>query len=473
MNVLVKPDTEIMELWNRQIPSDDIIYRPTKYLKHRIIEEDNAVIMENMMTIEVIVISIDEYNALMNNTLKDINRFLYLYLIKEWFLIPEDMDERSMVYLYKNRTRPVRIFDEYIYQFIVLSTTGCNARCSYCYEKGVKPVHMSKETAVDVANYMISKSDPNDGIHIRWFGGEPLYNVDAIDTICNVLKEKGKTFWSSMMSNGFEFDDDMIKRSKSLWNLRKIQITLDGTHDEHNRIKNFKDKTHDPFNKILYNIEKLADMGIEVSIRLNIERENVDDMHDLIIYLKDRFKDIMRISIYPTPIFEGDYVGFVQRDDEWRNYVYKKCIELEELVKECGFNGGRKLQIKSNTPYNSTQCMADFPRSQLITPDGHLGVCEHYIEDPDSLFGSIYDDPKDYKLEKVLKFREFAKEYPECKDCWYYPRCIRVKKCPTSALCNEAIRMDREYLINKMLYSTYMNYKIGKEGVKNENSTKS
>lgn len=37
-----------------------------------------------------------------------------------------------------------------ITNYTILTTTGCNARCFYCYEKGTKPVTMTAETA-DVA----------------------------------------------------------------------------------------------------------------------------------------------------------------------------------------------------------------------------------------------------------------------------------------------------------------------------------
>lgn len=462
MQVLVKPDTEIFRLWNKQIPSDSIIYKPIKYLKHRVVEEDNIVVLENLLTIEVIFISVEEYNSMMNDTLKNTNKFLYQYLIKEWFLIPNDMDERSMVHIYRNKTRPVNLFDEYINQFVILTTTGCNARCSYCYEKGSKPVFMTEQTAIDVADYIIKKSDPNIKTHIRWFGGEPIYNAKAIDTISRRLEEKGRTFWSSIITNAYEFDDDMAERAKSLWNLKRAQVTLDGTHNVHNKVKNFKAAKDDPFYRTLDNIDRLCQKDIEVSVRLNVERENVEDMRDLITYLGERYKGKYdnKLSIYTTPIFEGDFVGFVQRDKEWRNYVYKMCNVLEDYIGDCGLNTGRRLQIKSNTIYNTTQCMADFPQSQLIAPDGSLGVCEHHIED--SFFGSIYGDIKDFKWDEVTKFRELADEYPECKDCWYYPRCIRLKLCPTNVLCNEGVMMDKDYLLDKSLYNTYLIYKANK-----------
>ena len=59
--------------------------------------------------------------------------------------------------------------------------------------------------------------------HLAWFGGEPLYNAQVIDLICNDLVERGIGYESSMISNGFLFDEKLIKRAAELWRLRQIQ----------------------------------------------------------------------------------------------------------------------------------------------------------------------------------------------------------------------------------------------------------
>ena len=70
--------------------------------------------------------------------------------------------------------------------YIIFSTTGCNARCDYCYE--VKT--MTPEIAYRLIDF-ICETRYNDTIKIRWFGGEPLANANIIRYICNSLKERG------------------------------------------------------------------------------------------------------------------------------------------------------------------------------------------------------------------------------------------------------------------------------------------
>lgn len=472
MKVIVKPDTEIFRLWNKQVPSENIKYRPIKYLRHVVDDGDYVVILENMMTIEVIAISIEEYKAMFEDTLKYTDKILYTYLISHWFLIPENMDEYSMVRIYRNSTRPTKIFDSYINQFVVLTTTGCNARCYYCYEQNSKHISMTDKVAKDVAAYIMDKKDPNTDTHIRWFGGEPLCNTRAIDIISQEFKNNGIGYWCSMISNGYAFTKEMIEKAVSLWRLRRIQITLDGTQSIYNSTKNYQVKYEgDPFYRVIDNIQTLLENNVNVSIRMNVDDRNKDNLYELIDYLNDRFKDYKdgsgRLTMYPTPLFEGPDPGFVQRTSENRKDIYKSCIDLENYIRGYGFTA-RKPQIKANTIYNTTQCMADYPLSQLIVPDGSLGVCEHHIED--SFFGSIYTSARDRDWSEALKFLEHADEYPECRDCFYYPRCIRLKLCPTNALCNEAVRMDKEYLIDLSLHETYKSYKAKLNGGSNENT---
>lgn len=112
-------------------------------------------------------------------------------LYKMGFLIDDDYDElryleslRNMT-LNANRSTPT--------YYIVCPTTGCNARCYYCFEKGVQQRKMSKETAEAVADYIIANHD-EEHLVIQWFGGEPLLEPGIISLIVDKLhRNKGNT----------------------------------------------------------------------------------------------------------------------------------------------------------------------------------------------------------------------------------------------------------------------------------------
>ena len=126
------------------------------------------------------------------------------HLICNWFFVSEDVDEIAMVDECREAMKQRLDFSRII-TYTIFPTTDCNARCYYCFEQKRPKLYMNKNTAIDVGKYIASHCDGNTVV-IRWFGGEPLCNISAIDTICSFLKTNGVSFQSKMASNGFLFN---------------------------------------------------------------------------------------------------------------------------------------------------------------------------------------------------------------------------------------------------------------------------
>ena len=194
-------------------------------------EVGDSIVLFNSLTRQMVLLDKDEYNNLTKY------RETYEFLIKNWILVPEEFNDVKLyeqIYNLYSLIMP----QNYINNFIVFPTTDCNARCFYCFERQAQKKIMSNDTAVDVARFMIDKSKGHD-ITIQLFGGEPLCNIAAIDTIFNFLKANNAVYKSWMISNGYLFDKDLIDKARNNWNLYKVQITLDGTERVYNRIKNY------------------------------------------------------------------------------------------------------------------------------------------------------------------------------------------------------------------------------------------
>ena len=78
-----------------------------------------------------------------------------------------------------------------------------------------------------------------------------------------------------------------------------MRITLDGEKEIHDkrRVLCNGDGT---FDVIVSNIKKFSEKGIRVKIRVNIDKENVDAY----LKVKNVFKDIKNIVIYPARVTE-------------------------------------------------------------------------------------------------------------------------------------------------------------------------
>jgi len=136
-----------------------------------LLRKNKSIFLYNTLNQSCIELTEEEYlrykNLELNN--EEFETFKNLGLI-----VDKDVDERSK-YLHmtnENKTLFVRI----------LTTTACNAKCEYCYEKGAKIYTIDKTLADKIIDKIIQTLKCSDyrSLHVQWFGGEPLLNVEII-----------------------------------------------------------------------------------------------------------------------------------------------------------------------------------------------------------------------------------------------------------------------------------------------------
>ena len=393
----------------------------------------------NLLTREMVLVTGDKPNVTVNE-----------YLKKHWFLVPTSSNEKEYVDLIgwvggnkkkKNNTTT---------SYTIFTTTDCNARCFYCFELGRSRVPMSKETAEKTAGYIKSNCG-GENVSLKWFGGEPLYNREAIETICRMLKEENMEFSSSTVSNGYLFDKETVETAVREWNLKRVQITLDGTEETYNKVKAFIYKGVNPYLTVMENIGHLLDAGVKVQIRLNMDLYNTEDLMKLVEELAERFKGRKGIHVYAHHIFKGnEAMADSHTEEEWEKRT-QAMIRLEDKIRECGMES--KAGISKHIKLN--HCMADSGRSVTILPDGHIGLCEHFSED--EFIGHI--DQEGFDEAVVKSWKEHSPELPECAECVLYPECIQLKKCPNGGKCFPALREERIRKIKRQMLNEYERWK--------------
>jgi len=329
-------------------------------------------------------------------------------------------------------------------RFTILTTTDCNARCYYCYEKGLHKKTMDEKTAMDTADYIIKNcsSAKAKEVGISWFGGEPLCNDKVIDIISRKLTAAGIVFFSSMITNGLLLDAEKCRKAVEFWKLQNIQITIDGTEKTYNRTKAYINDAGNAFQTVIANVQSALDAGIEVTIRLNISKSNIDDMFLLADELAAKFPN-KKPYVYESILIQ--YNAKERIAD--KNELEGKLKELKEKLNSLGLIPGSGFFDKTTTVNHTSfnfeglrlyQCMADNPSSIVILPDGKLHACEH-IDDA-LVWGSIYTDENKYdsKLKSPLTAEEVSpfvywsenKICNECRSCQLYPLCVRILHCP-------------------------------------------
>ncbi len=394
---------------------------------------DDGVLLYNTLTCSLVLLTPDEAA----------NITAQPELIDRWFLVPQEHDDRKACREIRQMAALLKSADQSITQYTILTTTGCNARCFYCFEKGMKRVTMTAETASKVVRYIVAHRG-NEQVWLLWFGGEPLVNAKVIDQICTELREQGVPFRSRVISNGYLFDADMVQHAKDLWQLQRVQITLDGTEQTYNRVKDYVYRGVNAFERVLQNIGMLTAAGIDVRIRLNVDKHNIGEMADLVELLHQRFGTNEHLSIYSIDLY-----GERSPENNAELFEQKRQLDQQIAAYSCGRNKQR-LQ-KDIVPYF---CSVDDDGKVVIAPDGHLSGCQHFIGS--KVFGHI--DRKERNEAILRKFKERFDDSEDCATCFYYPRCNRLVVCKDCNVCTPEKRQERLYEMKEAMKNEYEIY---------------
>ncbi len=430
MYTVIKPDTFTSSIMGNQ-GKKDVCYRWFQYVLKQ--ECDDGILLYNVLSCEMLFLTAVEVGE------KSANE----KLIEKWFLVPEDFEDfsfakkvkriRQLVYKTDTRKKLMASID----RFWILTTTECNARCFYCHESGIPQLSMSSEIADDVLNYILKHGASK--IHIMWYGGEPLVNLTAIDYISQGLLDHGIEFNSSMISNGYMFDDERAHKAKTLWHLDEVQITLDGLEDTYNRVKAYVRKDDQSlFYVILGNIEVLLQQGIHVKIRMNLDEYNVDELFALADLLLERFHDYKNCSIYSAPFLEDCLGTCYKRTEEKRRYVFQKYFELNTILNQ----HGKLTRSELATTMNSEMRCIALANVRVIFPDGKFAYCHDYQDG--IIEGDIYENEP--PIERRWEYAKCIPETAKCEQCIRFPQCVRLEKCFNNK-CNDE-------LINEWVWTT-------------------
>lgn len=337
-------------------------------------------------------------------------------LVEGQFLIPENSDETAAYEGFVTVARTLQMKPHGYSTFTMLPTTACNARCFYCFEEGMKFVTMSDETVERTLEFIKSTRNPDLPVKLGWFGGEPLVGERIIDRISDGLREADIPFASSMVTNGSLITEKTVEKMLGGWNLKSVQITLDGVEEEYNRRKNYITKYDSAYFHILSRIALLTENGIRVNIRVNVDENNIGGVTDMAKEVLSFLTRPELVTFHLFPLFD---IHVFTDDLE----IWKKCFEVEEQMEELGC---KIALIYSVSKARTSFCMADSPNSSVvIAPDGKLYPCENISSI--GCLGDITNGVTNAELKKSLLVPEKAGEL--CRGCFSLPNCTTFSRC--------------------------------------------
>lgn len=331
-------------------------------------------------------------------------------LVRLKILVPDDLDEYRMVFneVGYNQKNPNRSF------FRIMTTTHCNAKCPYCFEKDFKRSSMNIKTAEDVVRFIVEKSANVSEIGLGWFGGEPLLNPDIINYIYSevVKTVPDKTVFSTIVTNGSLIDDKMVENFLK-WNIKKIQITLDGLQKTHDAIKQYSDSTIG-FYSTLQNVQRLIDNGFKPSIRINYGSDNYSEVVELIEYLHNRFNNL--VNVYCSPLFVMGNSSVLEVDPTVER-------EIMNCLQRCRYFDPIRILKRRQIGCG----LASYDTHMNIDPDGNVYKCCEAMVRPDL---SLLGDVRCGILNKeIMELWKKPSQNGECVNCAYLPICLEGCKC--------------------------------------------
>ena len=313
---------------------------------------------------------------------------------------------------------------------------NCNMSCSYCFEKqgrGSSLKKMNPRMANRAFDWLLDRSGAVEDLYIRFFGGEPLLNFAAMESVASYAAAKAKRLNKDVAfllnTNGTLIDETVLDF------ICKYQvgvcISLDGGESYHNIHRRFRNG-HGSFEKVELGVRRLLKRragGIQAQAVLT--RQTRDALQEMPHFFRDMG-------------FDGVYVGFV---DGSQNDSYSLSGEhLKALY-------GDYVNILESCMIESHPCRFNLSGHDKILRRLYRGEPEYYGCPTHAGINMFHVDPAGdiypcYRmLSKELRLGNAAKEDPaeqadrirkafiddnvyenECRKCWARHLCGGI--CP-------------------------------------------
>lgn len=427
MKQITKPNEKVIAI----IKTNNLKIKNMRFARWTIPFSENGVnLMKNIFSGEIVSLTDEEFAA--PERVEE--------LVKRRFVVPKDYDEAER---YLETVKLIKLMQAEkpgLRTYTILPTTACNARCTYCYEEGYAVKTMTSETVERLIDF-ICETRCEDKITLSWFGGEPLVCADTISYICRELDKRGVPFKSRMITNASLITKELAHEAKEVWNLKKVQVSLDGDKRDYTERKRYVDPVKYNYETVMRAIHYLAGEDIKVTLRVNFDRESIGRLRSFLDEIKGEFGEDKNVTLYLSALYqENSKPYFIELERE--------MFEINRYIDELGINNVEREQHATSFRLNS--CMADcLDKSIVIHPDGRFFDCEHLPEGHS--WGNIFEGVTDQALfDKLLALHPLD---DKCRECAYLPQCTTFFRhgCPGwFDTCAEYQALKTEYELRKL-----------------------
>lgn len=419
--------------------------KPSKYNHFGKVGEDKNILF-NLATSSVALFNDREIEQVLSASFCDMN--LEMVALQNGFVVPSEEDEVEKVLSIERMNN----YSSRFAGFQILPTTACNARCWYCYEEGFAKQSMTDECIEAIPGFIGSYMEMVDDVHVTWFGGEPLLGFDAMCKLSDALvascEAAGVGYTSDIITNATLITPETARTLIERCKIGQAQITLDGIGKTHVARKRYVDAAI-TFDSIIQAMDILAESGMLLLIRLNIDKENTEDLFRLIELLGNKWAQKENVMLYVAPLYGNSSKAVYSEHElnELYRIIFKKMIDAGWIQ---SFDG-----LPMN--FNNASCSARMINNFVIAPSGDVYKCEHLLSCECERVGTVFDG---VVYNEPMKRWASPCEPDKCLECSYLPSChggcyaaealdFGFGRCPHIAFITEAIVDAAGYLLRK------------------------
>jgi uncharacterized protein len=333
--------------------------------------------------------------------------------------------------------------------YVLMPTYQCNLRCPYCFQDHMRtdPAYSHLLRVIDrpMADRILRGMDAIDAAHgltgeadvarsITLFGGEPLLAASKpiIEYFMGRVRERGRAIFTAI-SNATELD--AYRDLLGPHGISHVQITLDGPPAEHDRRRIHADGSGS-FERIADNLTMALELGVQVSVRMNIDRNNIghlsaaaDELHARGWIEKPNFR------VYVAPVHAAN--GNVAPNSTFNSWQLGLALdELRQRDPRLGHIGlsDDTLQQQARTIFEGEDAGIPMFRTSFCGAHSSMYVIDAFADiyacwertgDPSVRIGHIAETGE------VLMNRSYVQRWrgrnvvsnPVCRKCRYATSC--------------------------------------------------
>ncbi len=345
-----------------------------------------------------------------------------------------------------------------VLSFIIVSTTACNFRCSYCYEEHTDLVIDQKF----IDNFLSALrgyhvNHPIERINIEWFGGEPLLLYDTIVDITKKLNkwcEKKEINYSySATTNGYYLTVDKYEKLSKL-GFSRFTVTVDGFEDIHNKYRKLK-TGKGTWRRISDNLRMINESPVkcQILLRANYNYELLSEMDEYIKFLRNNYAN-------------EKFIFFFYPIKHWGSPNDKNIDVVAPSVYREATNIILDSMNEANMPtwfYNeklifaANVCYAAKKFHFVLNTDGKLYKCT-FLDAPHNCVGDINSGTFELNNNKNANYCTpdyVAMTKKGCFECNIFPLCFGLC-CPNYNILTKSVRCMKESLdIGQVMLNEY------------------